>query len=130
MMVLFNKMKYGTPERDHGICFVNPALISPSMHKGKSKNIDDASKGLANRRHWVLGVLDMKSDTCYYLDSLSSGNFNMQLKATILYATQSGSNKRCLVQPGSTKCSNYVIRFMKKIVEEGIEVLVKDNERN
>nr|KAJ0210170.1 hypothetical protein LSAT_V11C400191730 [Lactuca sativa] len=27
--------------------------------------------------HWVLGVLDLKSDTCYYLDSLSSGNFNM-----------------------------------------------------
>ncbi|CAI9299076.1 unnamed protein product [Lactuca saligna] len=50
-------------------------------------------------RHWVLGVLDMKSDTCYYLDSLSYGNFNMQLKeivnlAMVLYTTQSGSNKR------------------------------------
>ncbi|CAH1453969.1 unnamed protein product [Lactuca virosa] len=50
-------------------------------------------------RHWVLGVLDMKSDTCYYFDSLSSGNFNMQLKqivdsAMVMYATQSGSNKR------------------------------------
>ncbi|CAH1418454.1 unnamed protein product [Lactuca virosa] len=92
-------------------------------------------------RHWVLGVLDMKSDTCYYLDSLSYGNFNMQLKqivdsAMVLYATQSGSNKRvklnwvnvtCPVQPGSTECGYYMLRFMKEIVEEGIEVLVKDN---
>nr|KAJ0207521.1 hypothetical protein LSAT_V11C500234270 [Lactuca sativa] len=44
MMVLFNKMKYGSPERDHRICFVNPALISPSTRKVKSKNIDDASR--------------------------------------------------------------------------------------
>nr|KAJ0198840.1 hypothetical protein LSAT_V11C600316760 [Lactuca sativa] len=90
--------------------------------------------------HWVLGVLDMKSDTCYYLDSLSSGNFNMQLKqivdsAMVLYTTQSGSNKRvklnwvnvtCPVQPGSTECGYYMLRFMKEIVEEGIEVLIGD----
>nr|KAJ0225497.1 hypothetical protein LSAT_V11C100024290 [Lactuca sativa] len=156
MMVLFNKLKYGSPERDHGICFVNPAVISPSTRKGKSKNIDDASRGLADRLskrkgndiifmpynpgHWVLGVLDMKSDTCYYLDSLSSGNFNMQLKqivdsAMVLYTTQSGSNKRvklnwvnvtCPVQPGSTECGYYMLRFMKEIVEEGIEVLIRD----
>ncbi|CAH1423010.1 unnamed protein product [Lactuca virosa] len=150
MMVLFNKMKYGPPERDHGICFVNPTLISPSMRKGKSKNIDVARRGLANRlsnrkgkdiifmpynpgRHWVVGVLDMKSDTCYYLDSLSSGNFNM---AMVMYATQSGSNKKvklnwvnvtCPVQPGSTECGYYMLRFMNEIMEEGIEVLVKDN---
>nr|KAJ0224920.1 hypothetical protein LSAT_V11C100046830 [Lactuca sativa] len=103
-----------------------------TTRKGKSKNIDDASRGLADRlskrkgndiifmpynpgRHWVLGVLDMKSDTCYYLDSLSSGNFNMQLKQI------------CPVQPGSTECGYYMLRFMKEIVEEGIEVLVKDN---
>ncbi|CAI9259970.1 unnamed protein product [Lactuca saligna] len=157
MMVLFNKLKYVSPEKDHGICFVNPAVISPSTRKGKSKNIDDASRGLADRLskrkgndiifmpynpgHWVLGVLDMKSDTCYYLDSLSSANFNMQLKqivdsAMVLYTTQSGSNKRvklnwvnvtCPVQPGSTECGYYMLRFMKEIVEEGIEVLVKDN---
>nr|KAJ0191502.1 hypothetical protein LSAT_V11C800450430 [Lactuca sativa] len=157
MMVLFNKLKYGSPERDHGICFVNPAVISPSTRKGKSKNIDDASRGLADRlskrkgndiifmpynpgRHWVLGVLDMKSDTCYYLDSLSSGNFNMQLKqivdsAMVFYTTKSGSNKRvklnwvnvtCPVQPGSTECGYYTLRFMKEIVEEGIEVLIGD----
>nr|KAJ0207491.1 hypothetical protein LSAT_V11C500276060 [Lactuca sativa] len=122
MMVLFNKMKYGSPERDHGIGFVNPSLILP-------KDIG------------VLGVLDMKSNTCYYLDSLSSANFNMQLKqivdsTMVLYATQSGSNKRiklnwvnvtCPVQPGGTECGYYMLRFMKEIVEEGIEVLVKDN---
>nr|KAJ0223304.1 hypothetical protein LSAT_V11C200071280 [Lactuca sativa] len=160
MMVLFNKMKYGSPERDHGICFVNPTLISPSTRKGKSKNIDDASRGLADRlskrkgndiifmpynpgRHWVLGVLDMKLDNCSYLDSLSSSNFNIQLKqivdsAMVLYATQSGSNKRvklnwvnvmCPVRPGGTECGYYMVRFMKEIVEEGIEVLVKDNVR-
>ncbi|CAH1447647.1 unnamed protein product [Lactuca virosa] len=143
MMVLFNKIKNGPPERDHGICFVNPAVISPRMRKGKSKNIDDASRGVADRRHWVLGVLDMKSDTFCYLDSLSSSNFNTQLKQIVdsdmvMYATQSGSNKRvklnwvnvtCPVQRGSTECSCYMLKFMKEIVEEGIEVLVKDNVR-
>ncbi|CAH1449235.1 unnamed protein product [Lactuca virosa] len=98
---------------------------------------------VGSKRHWVLGVLDMKSDNCYYLDSLSSSNFNMQLKqivdsAMVLYATQSGSNKRvklnwvnvtCPVQPGATECGYYMLRFMKEIVEEGIEVLVKDNVR-
>ncbi|CAI9291110.1 unnamed protein product [Lactuca saligna] len=113
MMVLFNKMKYGPSERDHGICFVNPTLISPIM----------------------------KSDTCYYLDSLISGNFNMQLKQIVdlemvIYDTQSGSNKRpklnwvnvtCPIQPGSSECGYYMLRFMKEIVKEGIEVLVKEN---
>nr|KAJ0223907.1 hypothetical protein LSAT_V11C200076590 [Lactuca sativa] len=165
MMVLFKKMKYGSPERDHGICFVNPTLISPSTRKGKSKNIDDASRGLADwlskrkgneiifmpynpGRHWVLGVLDMKSDTCYYLDSLSSANFNMQLKQ-IVHSQVNGSVRytkwiqqkvltlffgsiamtilHCPVQPGGTECGYYMLRFMKEMVEEGIEVLVKDN---
>ncbi|CAI9299082.1 unnamed protein product [Lactuca saligna] len=49
MMVLFNKIKYGPPERDHGICFVNPSVILPSTRKGKYKNIDDASRGVADR---------------------------------------------------------------------------------
>ncbi|CAH1412196.1 unnamed protein product [Lactuca virosa] len=155
MMVLFNKIKYGPPENDHGTCFVNPTVISPSMRKGKSKNIDDASRGVVDHlstrkgndiillpynlgRHWVLGVLDMKLDTCYHLDSLTSGNFNMQLKkivdsAMVVYATQSGSNKRvklnrvnvtCPVQTRSSECGYYMLRFMKEIVEEGIEVLV------
>ncbi|CAH1449866.1 unnamed protein product [Lactuca virosa] len=158
MMVLFNKMKYGSPERDHGICFVNPTLISPSTRKGRSKNIDDASRGLADwlskrkgndivfmpynrgRRHLVLGVLDMKSDNCYYLDSLSSGNFNMHLKqivdsTMVMYATQSGSNKRvklnwvnvmCPVQPGATECSYYMLRFLKETGEGKFEYTTDD----
>nr|KAJ0213064.1 hypothetical protein LSAT_V11C400169560 [Lactuca sativa] len=113
IVVFFNKMKYSPLEGDHGICFVNPALISPSTRK----------------------------DTFYYLDSLSSGDFNMQLKqivdlSMVLYTTQSGSNKRvkqnwvnvmCPVQPGYTECGYYMLRFIKGILEEGIEVLVKDN---
>ncbi|CAH1427965.1 unnamed protein product [Lactuca virosa] len=92
--ILFNKIKYGPPERDHGICCVNPIVFSPSNHKGKSKNIDDASRSVADqlstrngndiillsynlRRHWVLVVLDMKLATCYYRDSLSSSNVNL-----------------------------------------------------
>nr|KAJ0193149.1 hypothetical protein LSAT_V11C800403260 [Lactuca sativa] len=144
--VLFNKIKYGPPERDHGICFINSVVISPSTCKGKSKNIDAASRGVLDRlstrkdndiiilpynlgRHWVLAVLDMKSDTCYYLDSLGSRNFNISM---VLYATQSGSNKRiklnwCPVQARSTECGYYMSKFIKGIVEEGIEVLVKDN---
>nr|KAJ0211272.1 hypothetical protein LSAT_V11C400193190 [Lactuca sativa] len=122
MMVLFNKMKYGPPERHHGICFVNPTLISPSMRKGKSKNIDDASRGLAYR------LSSRKGNDIIFLP------YNPG--AMVLYATQSGSNKRvklnwvnvtCLVQPRSTKCGYYMLRFMKEIVEKGIEVLVKDN---
>ncbi|CAI9287117.1 unnamed protein product [Lactuca saligna] len=132
-MVLFNKIKYGPLERDHGFCFENPVVISLSTHKGKSKNIDDASRGVAdqlstrkdndiilfptitglilpfdveyNKYLFILkmiaimlfdlisfvvcveyinvGLIDMKSDTCYYLDSLSSSNFNMQLKQIV-----------------------------------------------
>nr|KAJ0206795.1 hypothetical protein LSAT_V11C500258130 [Lactuca sativa] len=41
----------------------------------------------------------------------------------VLYATQSGSNKRCPVQPGGTESGYYMLRFLKEIVEEGIEVL-------
>ncbi|CAI9277278.1 unnamed protein product [Lactuca saligna] len=145
MMVLFNKMKYPPPPPPkkkrlrNSLC--EPTLILPSTHKGKSKNIDDASRGLVDQRHWVLGVLDMKSNTCYYLYSLSSTNFNMQFlqivdSAIVMYATQSGSNKRVKmnwvnvtspIQLGSTECGYYMLRFMKEIVEEGIEVLVKDN---
>nr|KAJ0207771.1 hypothetical protein LSAT_V11C500246210 [Lactuca sativa] len=113
MMVLFNKLKYGSPERDHGICFVNPTVISPSTRKGKSKNIDDASRGLADR-------LSKRKGNDIIFMPYNPG-------AMVLYTTQSGSNKRCPVQPGSTECGYYMLRFMKEIVEEGIEVLVKDN---
>nr|KAJ0198569.1 hypothetical protein LSAT_V11C700374080 [Lactuca sativa] len=118
MMVLFNKMKYVPPERDHGICFVNPTLISPSTRKGKYRNIDDASRGLADR------LSSRKGNDIIFLP------YNPG--AMVLYATQSGSNKRVKlnwvnVTPGSSECGYYMLRFMKEIVEEGIEVLVKDN---
>ncbi|CAI9265072.1 unnamed protein product [Lactuca saligna] len=119
------------------------AVIVSNMIKRSWNLLCEPDINLATR-HWVLGVLDMKSDNCFYLGSLSSSNFNMQLKqivdsAMVMYATQSGSNKRvklnwvnvtCLVHPGATECGYYMLRFMNEIVEEGIEVLVKDNIRD
>ncbi|KAE8659919.1 Glutamate--tRNA ligase [Hibiscus syriacus] len=79
------------------------------------------------RRHWVLAVIDMKATRCYYLDSLGPTNVHQQLKqiidaAMILYTAQSGSNKRCPRQSGGTECEYYVCKFMKEIVENGLEV--------
>nr|KAJ0206422.1 hypothetical protein LSAT_V11C500259240 [Lactuca sativa] len=96
--------------------------ISPSTRKGKSKNIDNASRGLADR------LSKRKGNDIIFLP-YNPGSM-------VLYTTQSGSNKRvklnwvnvtCPVQSGSTECGYYMLRFMKEIVEEGIEVLVKDN---
>jgi hypothetical protein len=36
-------------KRNHGFCFVNPASISPSTKKAKSKNVDDAARHIAQR---------------------------------------------------------------------------------
>ncbi|KAI3821489.1 hypothetical protein L1987_09057 [Smallanthus sonchifolius] len=113
-MYLFEQIKNGS-KRYHGICFVSPTASSPQL-KTKSKNIDDSSRSIAERlskrkdndiilipynpgKHWVLAVLDMKTSTCYYLDSLRASTVNSQLRQTIdaaiiLYAAQSGSNKR------------------------------------
>ncbi|KAI3724286.1 hypothetical protein L2E82_36058 [Cichorium intybus] len=90
--------------------------------------------------HWVLAVLDMETTTCYYLDSGKPANVDPKLKqmietAMVLYSTQIGSIKRvkitwinvvCPRQPGSTECGYYVLRFMKEVVEGGIEVLKND----
>ncbi|CAH1447300.1 unnamed protein product [Lactuca virosa] len=35
--------------------------------------------------------------------------------------------EKCPVQPGGTECGYYMLKFIKEIVEEGIEVLVNDN---
>nr|KAJ0212145.1 hypothetical protein LSAT_V11C400200060 [Lactuca sativa] len=87
----------------------------------ESKNIDDASRSVVDRlstrnendinllpynpgRHWVLTILDMKLATCYYLDSQSSSNFNMQ--EMVLYATQSGPNKRVKLKWINVTCCN------------------------
>ncbi|KAK9076249.1 hypothetical protein SSX86_004582 [Deinandra increscens subsp. villosa] len=156
-MYLYEQIKNG-PKRDHGICFMTPTATMQSERKAKSKNVNDSSRSIAYRlstrkdndiillpynpgRHWVLGVLDMKTTTCYYLDSLRPSTVNVQFRKIIhaamgLYAVQSGSkkkaklkwvNSRCPCQPGSTECGYYVLRFMKEIVEEGIEILVNDN---
>ncbi|KAI3496855.1 hypothetical protein L1887_39233 [Cichorium endivia] len=64
------------------------------------------------KKHWVLAVLDMKTTTCYYLDSLRPSNVNPHLRqiidaAMVLYVAQSGSNKRvklmgqCYVSPSA-----------------------------
>ncbi|KAI3763261.1 hypothetical protein L1987_53715 [Smallanthus sonchifolius] len=155
-MYLFEQIKNGS-KRDHGICFVSPTASSP-QRKTKSKNIDDSSRSTAERlskrkdndiilipynpgKHWVLAVLDMKTSTCYYLDSLRASTVNSQLRQTIdaaiiLYTAQSGSNKRvklnwvnarCPCQPGSTECGYYMLKFMKEIVDEGVEILANNN---
>ncbi|CAH1412703.1 unnamed protein product [Lactuca virosa] len=72
------------------------------------------------------------------MDELTGAVIVSYMMEMVLYATQSGSNKMvklnwvnvmCPVQPGSTEFGYYMLRFMKEIVEEGIEVLVKDNVR-
>ncbi|XP_076939282.1 uncharacterized protein LOC143607887 [Bidens hawaiensis] len=75
----------------------------------------------------------------HYLDSLRPRTVNLQLQQIIdgamnLYGTQSGSkvklnwvNAKCPWQPGSTKCGYFMLKFMKEIVDEGIEILVNDN---
>ncbi|KAI3511052.1 hypothetical protein L1887_18194 [Cichorium endivia] len=92
-------------------------------------------------RHWVLAVLDLKATTCYYLDSLRPSNVYLQFRqiveaAMILYATQTRSNKRvnlnwinvlCPLRPGCTECGYYMLKFMKEIVEGGVEVLINKN---
>ncbi|KAI3516150.1 hypothetical protein L1887_15061 [Cichorium endivia] len=159
MMNIYEEIKNGT-KRDRGICFVSPTAISPAgrQAKDKSKNTEEASRSIANRlstrkdndiillpfnpgKHWVLAVLDMKTTTCYYIDSLRPSNVNPHLRqiidaAMVLYAAQSGSNKRvklnwvnatCPRQPGNTECGYYTLKFMKEIVEEGVEVLIDNN---
>ncbi|KAJ0771836.1 putative Ulp1 protease family catalytic domain, papain-like cysteine peptidase superfamily [Helianthus annuus] len=150
MMFLYEQIKNG-PKLDHGICFVIPTAISPSERKSKRKHIDDTSRVVADRlstrkdndiiilpynsgRHWVLAVLDMKTYTCYYLDSIMNSTINPVLRqiidaAVALYAMQ-GVNwvkAKCSYQTGGTECSYYVLKFMKEVVEEGIEILANDN---
>ncbi|KAE8672344.1 hypothetical protein F3Y22_tig00111843pilonHSYRG00019 [Hibiscus syriacus] len=148
MMYLFEEIKNG-PKRDHGICFMSPSAISPSGRKAKFKNSDEAIQSVADRlslrkdndiilvpynpgRHWLLAQIDMKATSCYYLDSLGPTNVHQQLKQFIdaemkLYNAQSGSNKKCPRQSGGIECGYYVCKFMKEIVENGLQVLVNKN---
>ncbi|KAJ0603690.1 putative papain-like cysteine peptidase superfamily [Helianthus annuus] len=53
-----------------------------------------------------------------------------------VYASESGANirvklvwinARCPHQPGGTECGYYVMKFMKEIAYEGVEILDNDN---
>ncbi|KAK9056189.1 hypothetical protein SSX86_027278 [Deinandra increscens subsp. villosa] len=156
-MYLYEQIK-NMPKRDHGICFMTPSATMQHERKAKAKNVDDSSRLVADRlstrkdndiillpynpgRHWVLGVLDMKTSTCYFLDSLRPRSVNPQFRQIVdaaigLYDVQSGSkkmtklnwvNSRCPCQPGSTECGYYMLKFMKEIVQQGFEVLENDN---
>ncbi|KAI3799239.1 hypothetical protein L1987_34531 [Smallanthus sonchifolius] len=48
MMYLFEQIRNGL-KRNHGICFVSPTATSPRDRKTKSRNIDDASRSVAER---------------------------------------------------------------------------------
>ncbi|KAJ0916765.1 putative papain-like cysteine peptidase superfamily [Helianthus annuus] len=57
-------------------------------------------------------------------------------RAMAVYASQSGANirvkliwinARCPRQPGGTECGYYVMKFMKEIAYEGVEILDNDN---
>ncbi|KAK9058724.1 hypothetical protein SSX86_023566 [Deinandra increscens subsp. villosa] len=156
-MYLYEQIKNGS-KGDHGICFMTPTATMQHERKAKARNVDDSSRLVAERlskrnenhiillpynpgRHWVLGVLDMEKNTCYYLDSLGPMSVDVQFKHIVdaaigLYNVQSGSkkmiklkwvNSKCPIQPGSTECGYYVLKFMKEIVQQGVEVLENDN---
>ncbi|KAJ0428103.1 putative Ulp1 protease family catalytic domain, papain-like cysteine peptidase superfamily [Helianthus annuus] len=76
----------------------------------------------------------MKTYTCYYLDSIRNGTINPMSRQIIdaamaLYAIQSVNwvKAKCPYQTGGTECGYYVLKFMKEVVEEGIEILANDN---
>ncbi|XP_076925886.1 ubiquitin-like-specific protease ESD4 [Bidens hawaiensis] len=148
MMFLYERIKNG-PIQDHGICFVTVTATMTDDRKMRSIHIDESSKIIADcltkrnkndivmvpynpGKHWVLAVLDMKTTTSYYLDSLRPIDVNPQLRQIIdaamaLYAVKTGSNSRCPKQPGSIECGYYILNFMKEIVREGLEILVNNN---
>ncbi|KAK9071564.1 hypothetical protein SSX86_007992 [Deinandra increscens subsp. villosa] len=156
-MYLYEQIKNGS-KGDHGICFMTPTATMQHERKAKARNVDDSSRLVAERlskrngkhiillpynpgRHWVLGVLDMEKNTCYYLDSIGPMSVDVQFKHIVdaaigLYNVQSGSkkmiklkwvNSKCPIQPGSTECGYYVLKFMKEIVQQGVQVLENDN---
>nr|KAJ0196711.1 hypothetical protein LSAT_V11C700369890 [Lactuca sativa] len=146
---LYEEIKNGG-KTDHGICFVSPSAISKDGRTNNFKKSDEASEVIACRLstrkdnniilmpynpsgHWVLAVLDMQTTTCNYLNSLRCLVVDPDLKQLIeaalsLHARQSGSKKKVKanwinVMHGYTKCGYYVLKFMKEVVGEGLEVL-------
>ncbi|KAK9057103.1 hypothetical protein SSX86_024470 [Deinandra increscens subsp. villosa] len=104
---------------------------------GSRKNNDIVLVPYNPGRHWVLGVLDMKKMKCYYLDSIRPTSVNLQFKTIVdaaigLYNAKIGSkkaskfnwvNSACPLQPGTTECGYYVLKFMKEVVRQGLVVL-------
>ncbi|XP_021977822.1 uncharacterized protein LOC110873199 isoform X2 [Helianthus annuus] len=138
---------------DCGICFMNPSAISRADQR-KPKHIEDASRAVVDRlykrkgndiillpynpgNHWVLAVQNLKTTTCYYLDSLRPRSVDEQLRQIIdtamaVYASESGANIRVKLiwinaRPGGTECGYYVMKSMKEIAYEGVEILDNDN---
>ncbi|KAL4566981.1 hypothetical protein LXL04_022551 [Taraxacum kok-saghyz] len=137
-------------------CVVSPSAISKDGRMDAFMKGDDASGAIACRLstrkdnhiilmpynhgdHWVLAVLDMQIGSCYYFDSAGHGNVDRDLKRIIevalsICARKSGSNQtslkwinvECPVQLGITECRYYVLKFMKAIVDEGLEVLTNN----
>ncbi|MFS7998053.1 putative Ulp1 protease family catalytic domain, papain-like cysteine peptidase superfamily [Helianthus anomalus] len=164
LMFLYEQIKK-EQIHDRGICFMNPSVILRADQrkpkpkpKPKPKHIEDASRAVADRlykrkgndiillpynpgNHWLLAVLNLKTTTCYYLDSLRLRSVDEQLRQIIdtamaVYASESGANirvklvwinARCPRQPGGTECGYYVMKFMKEIAHEGVEILDNDN---
>ncbi|MFS7973163.1 putative papain-like cysteine peptidase superfamily [Helianthus anomalus] len=76
----------------------------------------------------------MKTNTWYNLDSIRNRTINLMLRQIInaeivLCVVQSGTRigVKCPYQMGGTECGYCVLKFMKKVVEEGIEILTNDN---
>ncbi|MFS7993654.1 putative papain-like cysteine peptidase superfamily [Helianthus anomalus] len=88
-------------------------------------------------RHLVLPVLDTTTNTCYNLDSIRNRTINPLLRQIInaeiaLCVVQSGTGIEVKVnwvnaKTGGTECGYYVLKFMKEVVKEGIEILTNDN---
>ncbi|CAH1440585.1 unnamed protein product [Lactuca virosa] len=117
MMYLYEEIKNGG-KTDHGICFVSPSAISKDGRTNNFKKSDEASEVIACR-------LSTRKDNNIILMSYNPG-------ALSLHTRQSGSKKKvkaswinvmCPFQPGYTECGYYVLKFMKEVVDEGLEVL-------
>ncbi|KAE8674381.1 hypothetical protein F3Y22_tig00111758pilonHSYRG00273 [Hibiscus syriacus] len=75
-------------------------------------------------------------EVVFTVDEMIGSVITCYMMAMKLYTAQTGSNKRvslnwinvlCLRQSGGTECGYYVCKFMKEIVENGLQVLVNKN---
>ncbi|XP_021977827.1 uncharacterized protein LOC110873199 isoform X6 [Helianthus annuus] len=102
---------------DCGICFMNPSAISRADQR-KPKHIEDASRAVVDR-------LYKRKGNDIILLPYNPG-------AMAVYASESGANIRVKLiwinaRPGGTECGYYVMKSMKEIAYEGVEILDNDN---